>query len=149
MSISTTFSNGGDRSKLNLRFNDPIPDGMHVYEGDVEVAGISHRKAQVIAFAKRQQHSLELEREPNNRHDPNAIKVFGRAKGWFFWGRFFLGYLPKETAARIARDGLWGQVSPRLRNIWWGGYVQDFLVVRLEVIAPKPEKPAKAKRRKK
>lgn len=37
---------------------------------------------------------LELRREPNNPHDPNAIQI------WHPWGR--IGYMPAALAARVA-----------------------------------------------
>jgi hypothetical protein len=134
---------------IKLRFEPPIPDGMWIMEAHIEVAGIPHRMGNAVAFARRGQHYLELEREPNNPHDPNAIKVIGVSKGWFFWRRHFLGYVPRETAARVAEMGLWGRVKPRLRSIWAGGYVQDTVYINFDILEPKPSpKHAKTRRRK-
>jgi len=37
---------------------------------------------------------FDLKREPNNPHDPNAI--------WVGFGKFEMGYLPKNVAKKIA-----------------------------------------------
>lgn len=134
---------------LKLRFEPPIPDGMRIMEGHIEVAGIPHRMANAVAFARRAQQYLELEREPNNPHDPNAIKVIGVSKGWFFWRRHFLGYVPRETAAIIAENRLWGRIKPRLRSIWAGGYVKDTVYVNFDILEPiPPPEPTKRRQRK-
>ncbi len=131
--------------EISLRFLPPIPDGYRILENEVEVAGINYRTANALAFAKRRQQRIELERDPSNPHDPNAIKVIGVCKGWFFWRRYHIGYLPRDTAARIVSEGI--RVEPRLRNIWAGGYVRDAIHIRLDLVAPKPEKtPKRAKR---
>lgn len=111
-------------------------------EADIEVAGIPYRKAAALAFARCQQQYLELEREPDNPHDPNAIKVIGVSKGLFGWKRHFLGYVPRETAEQIAEEGLSSVIVPRLKNIWAGGYVRDVIYIRFDVLKPKPAKPA-------
>ena len=43
---------------------------------------------------------VELEFEPNNPHDPNAIAVFARL-GFIFKRKTQVGYIPKETAERM------------------------------------------------
>jgi hypothetical protein len=43
---------------INLRFLPPIPDGMRIIEGDVEVAGVNHRVDNALAFAQRQTNAL-------------------------------------------------------------------------------------------
>ena len=124
------------RETINLRFLPPIPDGMSIMAADIEVAGIPYRKAAALAFARGKQQYLELEREPSNPHDPNAIKVIGVSKGLFGWKRHFVGYVPRETAKEIAEEGLLDAIIPRLRNIWAGGYVQDVVYVRFDILKP-------------
>lgn len=43
---------------------------------------------------------VELELEPDNPHDPNAIAVFARL-GLIFKSRVQVGYIPKGTAKRM------------------------------------------------
>jgi hypothetical protein len=69
----------------NLRFLPPIPEGMHILSADREVMGIEHRLSDAVAFAKESSHKIEFEREPDNPHDKNAIKVIGISKRWFFF----------------------------------------------------------------
>jgi hypothetical protein len=158
---------------INLRFLPPIPDGMCIIESDLEVAGVNHRIENAVAFAQQQDHTLELERELHNPEDPNAIKVFGISTtpaptvSWLksivakvtggppepepatTLVRHFVGYLPRNTAKRIAERGLWGSVLPRLKNIWVGGYQEAVVYIRLDILAPKPPKPEKAKKTRK
>lgn len=136
------------RETINLRFLPPIPEGMRIMEADIEVAGIPYHKAAALAFARRQQQYLELEREAGNQHDPNAIKVIGVSKGWIGWQRHFLGYVPRETAKQIAEEGLGNAIVPRLRNIWAGGYVQDVVYIRFDILKPKPVKESATKAKK-
>jgi hypothetical protein len=130
----------------NLRFYPDIPEGMSIFFADEEVAGVQHRLSNVRAFASGRHHALRLEREPNNPHDPNAIKVIGIYKGWFFTHRVHIGYVPAEIAEEIAERNLFSQIQPLLKNIWWGGYVRDYIVVRFDILGPKPPKePREAK----
>jgi hypothetical protein len=61
---------------------------------------------------------LEFEREPDNKHDNNAIKVIGCSKGFFTTRKYFLGYVPKEISAELYRSGLLRYAEPRIRRIW-------------------------------
>lgn len=121
-----------------------FPEGMSLFFADEEVAGVQHRLPNLRAFAKGRNHALRLEREPNNRHDPNAIKVIGIYKGLFFTHRVHIGYVPAEIAEEIAEQNLFSQILPLLKNIWWGGYVRDFIVVRFDILGPKPPREPRA-----
>ena len=123
---------------IALRFLPPIPEGMYVPFPDEEVAGIQFRIPAARAFAGGSDHALRLEREPGNRHDPNAIKVIAVSKGWFFRQARHIGYVAAEVARMIAKRGDFEQLEPRLKNIWWGGYVRDYIVVRFDIMAPDP-----------
>ncbi len=51
-----------------------------------------------IAWAEAQPgDQLQLERDPDNEYDPNAIRVVNNDGVW-------LGFIPKEVAAWLARD---------------------------------------------
>ena len=69
------------------------------------VAGISFPDAleSATAFIAGRDRSLLLERDPGNRHDPNAIRVITR---WLDTTRsehaMQIGWVPREVGARIA-----------------------------------------------
>jgi hypothetical protein len=62
----------------------------------VNLAGVTYRDAQenIKRFGCRDIGSFALVREPENSHDPNAIRV--EVAG------FFLGYIPKDVAKSLA-----------------------------------------------
>src|SRR5262249_25605130 len=78
------------------------PAGMACRYRDVAVAGISYRAEAGTEFVFGSNQRIQLEREPTNPKDRNAIKVIGI---WVHRGvsrREHIGYVPKETAAQIA-----------------------------------------------
>lgn len=83
----------------------PRPQGLpRKLYGDVAVAGVSHRQQTLQEFFKGQNHHVELEPEPTNPADSNAIKVIGL---WMNGGTQFrghLGYLPSDIARDIATN---------------------------------------------
>ena len=134
-------------SATTIRFPADIPEGkvrLACYE---EVAGISFRIENAVAFAKGRNHRLELEREPGNAHDPNAIKVLGVYKGWVFEHRVHIGYVPADLASLIAERGIFGQIEAYLRNIWHGGYAKDSVHVNFDIFQPEPPEVEKPKRK--
>jgi HIRAN domain len=80
-----------------------LPEGMACRYRDVKVAGISYREEIATEFVLRGvNHRLELEREPSNVKDANAIKVIAV---WEVAGqcrKAHIGYVPRETAQQIA-----------------------------------------------
>jgi hypothetical protein len=77
-----------------------IPKGYQIYEDRLTPAGISFRKDDAAAFARSADGwlELELEPEPSNKHDKNAIKVI--------LGRGFLPLVrPRLINTYIGRDG--------------------------------------------
>lgn len=79
----------------------PIPDGYQIYSEQFSIAGLHLRKYEAQSFIGRNDRTLSLEPEPHNTKDPNAIKILGTSKGWFFTSTVVLGYVPKEIAAQI------------------------------------------------
>lgn len=110
-----------------------IPAGMQIFEYDVSPAGGYFKNPDVVKFTRAKKPVLALERDPNNKHDPNAIKIIGYAKGFFGVRRYERGFLPKEIARRIVQGGFWGQVQARLRALRHGEYKE----VRFEILGPK------------
>jgi hypothetical protein len=112
-----------------------IPDGYQIFESALEVMGVQYRKEAAIAFAKKLEGSwLEFEKDDDNEHDKNAIKLIGCNSA----ERYLLGYAPRETSRLIIEGGFWGQVSPRLYKTYVGedGYVEIFF----QVIGPAGKK---------
>jgi hypothetical protein len=76
-----------------------------LFSRDVPVAGISFPDAleNSTAFIAGCDRFLLLERDPGNRHDPNAIRVIGRWHGASgSEHQMQIGWVPREVAARIA-----------------------------------------------
>ena len=63
----------------------------------VKLVGVSFGDAQanIKTFGNVHIRWFALVREPDNSHDSNAIRVA-------LFGDFFMGYIPKETAVRLA-----------------------------------------------
>jgi HIRAN domain len=68
-----------------------------MFQRIIKLAGVTFRDAQsnIRTFGCEDIGSYALVREPDNPHDPNAIRV---ALG----GILFLGYVPKEIAKELA-----------------------------------------------
>lgn len=91
------------------------------FHGRVEVVGIQFRREDALkAFTRTPEGSeVELVRDPNNDHDPNAIEV------WF--GNHHVGYMPKGTAKEAAkRFPLDMPIRARYVDGWMGdtGYIR-------------------------
>lgn len=125
------------------------PDGKWVQATGVEeVVGIQFRRddAQAFAFAaraaerKKIKYGLQLEHQPNNPHDRNAIAVFGVAevKGFFRSAvkEWHIGYLPGELAAEICTEFVSKGVpiAAELYSIYEGK--DGFLDFKVIVLAP-------------
>lgn len=111
----------------------PIPKDYQIFSG-AEVAGVTFRKDDALRFARGSNQELTLEREPNNTHDKNAIKVIGKSSGW----DYFIGYVPKDIAAQIIETELFNRVKPRLMRIYQG--TENYLEIHFQIIGPKVDK---------
>lgn len=115
-------------------FSSPIPSGYQIYAGHLPIAGIKYRKQDAIKFANSSNQELGLEREPNNEHDPNAIKLIGISGS----NKYFMGYIPKDLSEQIVSTGLFDSVKPRLSRIYVGK--NDFIDIQYQIIGPKTNK---------
>ncbi len=120
---------------LSRNFLPDYPKDYQIYETELEVSGIQYRREEAAKFAKGSDHTLELEREPDNTHDKNAIKVFGISKGLFFAHRLLLGYVQKDVSKFIVENNLWEFIRPRLRHIFIGD--NDYALVTFDIVGPK------------
>ncbi len=71
---------------------------------EVLCVGTKHRMDNVKRFLKERMLWIELERDPGNPHDPNAIKVLGVVKASNGHDKLHVGFVPKADAASIAAD---------------------------------------------
>ena len=58
---------------------------------------------------------VQLRREPNNFHDPNAVSVWVEVPGFFGARKMCIGYLKRSHAKRVAKaldndNTLWAQI---------------------------------------
>ena len=123
--------------KYHLDENE-IPEGFQIFEERLEVAGVRFRKDDAAAFANATEGWLELERDPKNRHNLNAIKVIGVSKGVFGTKRYFIGYVPKVISGAIIEGRYWDKIRLRLLKTYVSdrGYV-EFL---FQILGPKSGK---------
>jgi len=98
----------------------PPPEGAQLFAQGIEVAGISFESSRenALSFAYGKERSLELRRDPQNPFDQNAIEVIGR---WRDKERKecsgLLGYVPRELAARMAKDASSSQLYATLETL--------------------------------
>ncbi len=112
-------------------FLPPIPKDHQIYSSNMLVAGITFRKDNAIDFARDSNQILELERDPNNQHDKNAIKVIGVTPT----SRYFVGFVPKEVSEQIIATNMFDNVKARLARIYQGndGYIEiQFQIIGLK-----------------
>lgn len=116
----------------------PIPEGFQIFEERLDVAGLQFRKEEAEAFIYRGGQRLELERDPENAHDPHAIKVFG-CNGTSYSGcRHFIGFVPKNVARAVVKKGFWGLVQPRLLKTYVSP--NGFVEILFQLLGPKGRK---------
>ncbi|MBE0615159.1 MAG: HIRAN domain-containing protein [Burkholderiales bacterium] len=125
---------GGKSTGRGTNFLPPIPKGFQIFNARLSVAGIQHRRDDARRFADDSDQTLALEREPENTHDANAIKVMGVTRGT----RRFIGYVPKEVAEQIVGSALADVVQPRLERIWRTD--NGFVDVIFQIVGPKDKK---------
>lgn len=125
---------GGKSAGRGTNFLPPIPKGFQIFNARLSVAGIEHRRDDALRFADDSDQTLALEREPDNTHDANAIKVIGVTRGT----RRFIGYVPKEVAEQIVGSGVADVVQPRLERIWRTD--NGFVDVIFQIVGPKDKK---------
>jgi len=115
----------------------PIPAGFRIYFERLSVMGVGmeDRKANASDFCQASGQSLAMVPDPTNKHDRNAIKIFGEWKGWFRRKREFLGYVPAETAATLAQPGVVDHVRPRLLKTYVSS--DGFVEIEFQIIGPK------------
>jgi len=123
----------------------PIPNGYQIYAELLEVKGITSKKKHARRFAKANRKWLELEADPHNEYDKNAIEVVGCWESLFGIKRRSIGFVPKEVSKLIAEKGFSDRVLPRLYKTYLGD--SGFVEVEFQLLGPKGEKDAFSKER--
>lgn len=99
----------------------------------VEVAGSHYRKRAtsrlVWAAKKGLKINVQLVREPNNKHDTNAVKVFVK---WPLGRRRFIGYLPRGTAQSLSGYPIDMPITGSLKTIRTNN-VKTFVVIAVHI----------------
>ncbi len=91
-----------------------IPDGYIAFEDDsYYVAGVTFRMKACIEWATGSDLSIYFKREPKNKHDTNAIAVYGKSSN----GRRKLGYVQAEIASEIVYRELDSDMKARLLGV--------------------------------
>ncbi len=104
---------------IKRKFDLGGPDGLQIYESYIEPAGAYWENyPDVFKFIGGGKNlSLELQREPKNRHDPNAIRIIGVVRGWAFDSRYHIGYVPGDMARKLVLGNFWPNVAANLRMV--------------------------------
>lgn len=112
------------------------------------VAGVSFRKRAMLAFARAVRraedkglgYGLRLLREPNNKHDPNAIAIYGFAdvKGWFRKNRreWHIGYVPAYLAEDVTLNLIDAGVPTDIELYQIVEGIGDYYEVQFFILAP-------------
>jgi len=96
-------------------------------------AGLAHHEAREVWDALAVGDELALQREPDNPHDPHAVRVL--------WRDRMLGYLPRQDNADVARLLDRGQaVQARIRTI--ARYRNHRRKLEIELFVPLASAPA-------
>lgn len=91
-----------------------IPTGYYVFEDQsFFVAGVTFRPQNCDWWVSGKNLSLSFKREPDNRHDENAIAIYGKND----MGSKKIGYVSSDIAFDIVSDGLYKKIKPRLISV--------------------------------
>lgn len=125
-----------DNGEFFREFNDNESVQFYVGKKDYEifeVAGIKHRKADVLEFCAASSKDVILEPEPDNAYDKNAIKVIGSWKSFFIRKKKLIGYVPANIAARLMESGVIRSVVPELLQ----AHIEDDRIrIKIRLIGP-------------
>jgi hypothetical protein len=109
------------------------PDGLQIFESYIEPAGAYWKNPDVLKFISGGKNlSLELEREPKNRYDANAIKVIGVVRGWLFKTRYHIGYVSADIAKKLVLGKFWPNVAANLRMV----EAREYTHVKFDLLGP-------------
>lgn len=123
------------------KFDDMPPGEWEIWEnpdeesnGYFRIAGTSYHFRECASVLENAPFELHFERDPHNRHDPNAIKIMS--------GSLHLGFVGKSDAGEIARNPDFPLMKPVLRSVWRGKFDDGTEAISIEyaiLIPPVPE----------
>jgi len=90
-----------------------LPPGFQLYASGLRIDGLHSRRAAAQDFARCSVIAIELEVDAKNPEPGALIKVIGVSK----LKRYFVGYVPHATSARLAESGLISDVRAQLEYI--------------------------------
>lgn len=94
-----------DDNPRYIRFNIDYPKGYkRVLAGSIAVAGTYYQADKAATWLIQEPIGIELERDTNNKHDKNAIKVWGIniSKDGSNTIKYHIGFVPADIAEEIA-----------------------------------------------
>lgn len=115
-----------------IRFNPEYPEDYESYDCD-NVVGVQFRREDAIRFFNGNGHSLEFEWEPTNKHDRNAIKVWGITQDPPM--RVMLGYVPKKMSKAIKKSRVQKVIRPVLIDVAMS--LSGWVGVSFDIVGPK------------
>jgi hypothetical protein len=99
------------------RYNPAIPRGMCSFERNVVVQDVELHCHDATKFVLRDKQGIYLEREPDNRHDPDLLRVMGKAQSWPLVMNKCIGYVPADIAMHLLDSGIEDNVQLHLREV--------------------------------
>lgn len=83
------------------------------------IAGLNHHEASEVIHSLRAGMTLALVREPTNRYDKNAVRIYS--------GKYFLGYIPAVDVQRVSQSMDNGEsVSAEVARVYIGNNSSAF-----------------------
>ena len=105
---------------MEIEFSVDYSKDYQLFKSELNINGTSYRKKEALKFANGSNQEVYFERDPNNVHDKNAIKVMGVSKHLLGLSKNVghIGYLPEDVSASIVKTGLLDSMKPILKRIW-------------------------------
>jgi hypothetical protein len=126
--------NSKKTTRISINLMQPIRKGYQVFFQNMSVEGIHLRKEAASNFIEDKNLTLRLEAESNNVNDINALKLIGQGSR----GDYFLGYVPKECALKIAKTNCYPYVYARL--IRFKRSESNFIEITFQIIGQRDKK---------
>ena len=104
----------------NHYFKPKMPKGYRIFFNTFDVALANEYAHQIERLVGSKNVTLQLEAQPKNEYDPNAILIMGRKKGLIWSSTLVLGYLPKYIAKEVSEKKLTNLLIPRPQEMWEG-----------------------------
>ena len=106
---------------INLRKHYPysLTKNYVLYLEKLKPAGLNYNELDAKNFVKLENIWIELEREPTNKYDPNAIKIVGCSVEDSNTVRRHLGYIPREYAAVIVKGKYFKDLKVYLHRTYY------------------------------